>query len=116
MKLQLTSKEILNKTFIKDVKGYSANEVDTFLDKVLSDYRMIDSVVKGLETQINELRHTNQNLKVELSKKEAELKGNRNQMSFDQNNVHLDNLELLQKISKYEKKLYQMGVDPSKIK
>ncbi len=116
MKLQLTSKEILNKTFTKDVKGYSANEVDTFLDKVLSDYRMIDSVVKGLETQINELRHSNQSLKVELSKKEAELKGNHNQISFDQNNVHLDNLELLQKISKYEKKLYQMGVDPSKIK
>ena len=28
----------------------------------------------------------------------------------------LDNLDLLRKISKYEKKLYQMGVDPSKIK
>ena len=42
MKLQLTSKEILNKEFKKSVKGYDASEVDAFLDKVLSDYRMID--------------------------------------------------------------------------
>ena len=34
MKLQLTSKEILNKEFAISNKGYDANEVDAFLDKI----------------------------------------------------------------------------------
>ncbi|HBP44237.1 MAG TPA: hypothetical protein DD621_06240 [Clostridiales bacterium] len=116
MKLQLTSKDILNKEFSKDVKGYSANEVDSFLDKVLHDYRMIDGVVKGLESQLIELKKQNQTLRLEISKKDAELSGNHNQFLANPDIVHLDNLDLLKKISKYEKKLYQMGVDPSKIK
>ncbi|MBO8427374.1 MAG: DivIVA domain-containing protein [Firmicutes bacterium] len=116
MKLQLSSKDILNKTFKKNTKGYDPNEVDSFLDKILSDYRMIDGVMKGLESQIDQLKKDNQNLRVELSKKDAELSGNHNQFLANPDIVRLDNLDLLKKISKYEKKFYQMGVDPSKIK
>ncbi len=116
MKLQLTSKEILNKEFKKSVKGYDASEVDAFLDKVLSDYRMIDGVMKALESQVDQLKRDNQILRVQLSKKEAELSTSHNQFLQNPDIVQLDNLDLLKKISKYEKKLYQMGVDPSKIK
>ena len=42
MKLQLNAKDILNKQFEKDVKGYNPDEVDSFLDKVLTDYRMVE--------------------------------------------------------------------------
>ena len=113
MKLVLTSKEILNKEFSITAKGYDATEVDTFLDKVLNDYRMIDSVVKALNSQINQLKKENEKLRKSLNSKEAEINDNL-QVSTGVN--RLDNLDLLRKISKYEKKLYQMGVDPSKIK
>ena len=34
----LTKKDILNKKFKKDIKGYDAQEVDYFLDQVIRDY------------------------------------------------------------------------------
>ena len=34
----LTEKEILNKKFPKDIKGYDAAEVDLFLDQIIKDY------------------------------------------------------------------------------
>ena len=116
MKLQLTAKEILRKTFTKDVKGYDSAEVDAFLDKVLNDYRLIDSVMAANNTQIERLTKENQILKIQLSKKDAELSDNHNIFLANPDTAKLDNLDLLKKISKYEKKLYQMGVDPSKIK
>ncbi len=116
MKLQLTSKNILGKEFKIVSNGYDPNEVDDFLDVVLSDYRMIDSVIRGLETQVDRLKIDNQKLRVELSKKDAELSTTQNEILINPDVAHLDNLDLLKKISKYEKKLYQMGVDPSKIK
>ena len=116
MKLQLTAKDILKKSFKTETKGYCATEVDLFLDKVLSDYRLIDSVMAANNTQIERLLKENQYLKNQLSKKDAELSDNHNIFLANPDTAKLDNLELLKKISKYEKKLYQMGVDPSKIK
>lgn len=116
MKLVLTSKEILNKEFSITARGYDATEVDTFLDKVLNDYRMIDSVVKALNSQINQLKKENEKLRKSLNSKEAEINENYNNLQVSTGVNRLDNLDLLRKISKYEKKLYQMGVDPSKIK
>ncbi len=43
IKLVLSSKEILNKTFKVAPKGYNAFEVDEFLDKILRDYKTIES-------------------------------------------------------------------------
>ena len=37
-KIQLSPKKILNKHFQIDFKGYSATEVDYFLDTVVEDY------------------------------------------------------------------------------
>ncbi len=37
-KTQLTTDDILKKRFTKDVKGYSADEVDAFLDRIIQDY------------------------------------------------------------------------------
>jgi DivIVA domain-containing protein len=37
-KVKLTGKEILEKKFTKDVKGYNPDEVDAFLDEVIADY------------------------------------------------------------------------------
>lgn len=116
MKLLLTSKEILNKEFSIAIKGYNANEVDAFLDKVLNDYRMIDSVTKALNSQINQLKKENEKLKIALNEKDAEISKNNNDLQVSVGINRLDNLDLLKKISKYEKKLYQMGVDPSRIK
>lgn len=116
MKLLLTSKDILNKEFSKNVKGYDPLEVDTFLDQVLKDYKVIDNVVINLNDKINDLKKENQELTNELeSLKVQNVK--KSKQTFGVNDYsRLDNLDLLKKISAYENKLYELGVDPSKIK
>lgn len=116
MKLLLTSKDVLNKEFSKNVKGYDAYEVDCFLDQVLKDYKVIDNVVLNLNSQITELKKQNLDLQREVEQMESN-SVKRSKQTFVVNDYsRLDNLDLLKKISAYENKLYELGVDPSKIK
>lgn len=116
MKLLLTSRDILNKEFTKNVKGYDPLEVDTFLDNVLKDYKVIDNVIVNLNDKVNELKKENQELTSELELLKSQNVRKSKQTFVVNDYSRLDNLELLKKISAYENKLYELGVDPSKIK
>lgn len=116
MKLLLTSRDILNKEFTKNVKGYDPLEVDTFLDNVLKDYKVIDNVIVNLNDKVNELKKQNQELTNELELLKSQNVRKSKQTFVVNDYSRLDNLELLKKISAYENKLYELGVDPSKIK
>ena len=121
MKLRLTSKDILNKKFKSSPNGYNPEDVDTFLDKILEDYRDIDKEIDNLNAQLVSLKRDNEALKSGLREKEQVIsiqKSKNIALRNNQNNHEssLDNLELLQKCGAYERKLYELGVDPSKIK
>ncbi len=116
MKLLLTSKDILNKEFTKNVKGYDPLEVDTFLDNVLKDYKVIDNVIINLNDKVSELKKQNQELINEIESMKSQNVKKAKQTFVVNDYSRLDNLELLKKISAYENKLYELGVDPSKIK
>ena len=45
MKQKLTANEILETEFNIDFNGYSAQEVDAFLDKIIEDYRGFEKLV-----------------------------------------------------------------------
>ena len=110
MKLLLTSKDILNKQFKKNVKGYDPLEVDMFLDQVLKDYKVIDNVVVNLNDKIVELKKQNQELEKEVDSLKTQIAKKGKQTFVVNDYSRLDNLSL------YENKLYELGVDPSKIK
>ncbi|MFA6667472.1 MAG: DivIVA domain-containing protein [Bacilli bacterium] len=116
MKLLLSSKDVLNKQFTKNVKGYDPLEVDTFLDLVLKDYKVIDNVVINLNQKINDLKKENLELTNEMDSMKSQATKKSKQTFVVNDYSRLDNLELLKKISAYENKLYELGVDPSKIK
>jgi len=116
MKLLLSSKDVLNKEFSKNVKGYDPLEVDSFLDMVLKDYKVVDDVVSNLNQQIVNLKEINQEQEVEFEALKASSNKKAKQTFVVNDYSRLDNLELLKKISAYENKLYELGVDPSKIK
>ncbi len=118
MKLVLNCKDILNKKFKSNVKGYDPVEVDSFLDKVLLDYKTIDKEVDLLNSQIISLKRDNETLKAALRDKDAaiSIEKSKNIALSGSHQSSLDNLELLQRCSAYEKKLYQLGIDPSKVK
>ncbi len=53
-KLNLKSKLVLNKKFGTELSGYNANEVDSYLDEILQDYRTYEELVKIQQSKINE--------------------------------------------------------------
>ena len=118
MKLRLSSKDILNKKFKQASNGYDPEEVDAFLDKVLEDYRNIDKEIDGLNSQIISLKRDNETLKANLRDREQAIlvQKSKNVALMSNHQSSLDNLELLQKCGAYERKLYELGVDPNKVK
>ena len=118
IKLVLSSKEILNKTFKVAPKGYNAFEVDEFLDKILRDYQTIEKnylveadMVKSLETRIKTLEDENKDLSVELSRYKKKF-----QNIKENDNVTESNIDLVKKINIYEKFLWNHGFNPKTIK
>ncbi len=118
MKLRLSSKDILNKKFKQSANGYDPEEVDTFLDKILEDYRSIDKEIDGLNAEIISLKRDNETLKANLRDKDQaiSIQKRKNIALMSSRHSSLDNLELLQKCGAYERKLYELGVDPNKVK
>ena len=116
MKLSLSSRDILNKQFSKNVKGYDPLEVDQFLDQILQDYRIIDDVVVNLNDKIEKLERQLAMLENDYQDLKSSTTKERKSTFAVNDYSRLDNLELLKKIGAYESRLYQLGVDPSKIK
>lgn len=125
MKFNLTKEDVLNKQFVPSYKGYDPNDVDNFLDLVLKDYSIIEDNFKKSDETILTLKKENEELKQSLKelKRNQEFtnlklnqNGKNNLKDLDYKPSSLDNLELLKKCAMYEKKLYSLGVDPSKLK
>ena len=118
IKLMLASEEILNKQFTIAPKGYNAFEVDEFLDRVLRDYRTIESnylmaarEIEEMKKRIEELESTNRNNELLVSKYKKRLENIK-----DNDNVSEDNIDLIKKLRAYEKFLWNNGFNPNTIK
>ena len=99
-KLNLTPNEILDKSFNVDFKGYSASEVDAFLDQVLEDYQIMEDNVQELLDLIANLQKEIKS----LSAKNVELEGK--QKAFDlSNTTSYSSVDLLKRISRLEEEI-----------
>lgn len=54
--IKLSSDDILKKQFRVKVKGYDSEEVDSYLDQIISDYDTFESIVEDLYGQIGKLQ------------------------------------------------------------
>ena len=99
-KLNLTPEEILDKSFNVDFKGYSASEVDAFLDQVLEDYQIMEDNVQELLDLIASLQAEIKS----LNAKNVELEGK--QKAFDlSNTTSYSSVDLLKRISRLEEEI-----------
>lgn len=105
-KIQLSPKKILNKQFQIDFKGYSATEVDYFLDTVLQDYETFAEMLNESYEQIEDLQKQNESLKAKLSHLEKEHSIRRDSLQNMENNLSA-NVDLLKRISNLEKEVYK---------
>ncbi|KRL90865.1 DivIVA domain-containing protein [Lactobacillus kalixensis] len=54
--IKLSSDDILKKQFRQKVKGYDPDEVDAYLDQIISDYETFSQVIEDLYGQIGKLQ------------------------------------------------------------
>lgn len=54
--IKLSGQDILKKQFKSKVKGYDPDEVDAYLDEVISDYTTFQQIIEDLYGQIGTLQ------------------------------------------------------------
>ena len=97
----LTPQEILEKEFKVDARGYRPQEVDKFLDMVISDYTEYGNIIKKLEKDIKNLMEDNSKLKQEIRRLQSEVDSSSNAATRS-----ISNVDLLKRISQLEKVVY----------
>lgn len=105
-KIQLSPKKILNKQFQIDFKGYSATEVDYFLDTVVEDYETFADMLNESYDQIENLQKENEALKMKLNNLEKEHLIQQDNMKSMEESLSA-NVDLLKRISNLEKEVYK---------
>ena len=98
-KIYLTTKDILEKEFKIDTRGYRPQEVDKFLDIIISDYTEYNKIVKRLDTELRAIMTENERLKKEV----REL---RSQIEMASNAKGVTNVDILKRLSELEKIVY----------
>lgn len=104
VEIKLSPKEILNKEFKFDAKGYRPKEVDEYLDTIIEDYNEFIHLIKKLERENLELEEENKHLTNEIRRLKIELESQEDDSStgkFSSNNV-----DLLKRLSNLEKIVY----------
>ncbi len=101
-RLLLTPKDILEKEFKIDTRGYRPQEVDKFLDAVISDYEEMISFVNELEKEKKNLIDENIRLKQEVRNARTKL-----DVLRESGNSDVSNADLLRRLSNLEKIVYE---------
>ena len=95
----LTAREILEKDFKIDARGYRPQEVDQFLDMIIKDYVEFETTTKKMINEIKRLEDENTKLKAENRNLKASL-------DIAGSNKGVTNVDLLKRISDLEKVVY----------
>lgn len=96
-RIALSSKEILEKEFKIDARGYRLQEVDKFLDTVIHDYNEYNSIIKELAIKNRELYDENDKLKNEIRNLKSDLEA----LKYTEKEV--TNVDLIRRVSQLEK-------------
>lgn len=101
-KVNLTVEEILDKQFNVDFKGYSASEVDAFLDIILEDYQIYEENLDELKSEIQKLHEE----VAELKKQNLELEGKQRVIDLS-NTTSYSSVDLLKRVARLEEEVYK---------
>lgn len=100
-RIVLTSRDILEKEFKIDTRGYRPQEVDRFLDMIIKDYEEMNAIIRDLEREKKQLIEDNILLKQEIRNLKTKI-----DMLADSDNSITTNADMLRRISKLEKIIY----------
>lgn len=97
----LTCKDILEKEFNVDAKGYRPQEVDKFLDVIIRDYEEFFKIIKEIEVDKKTLIEDNIKLKQEIRNLKTKI-----DVLKESSNLEVNNADLLRRLSNLEKIIY----------
>lgn len=97
----LTVKDILDKEFKIDTRGYRPQEVDKFLDLIIKDYEEFSNIINSLENEKKELIDDNIRLKQEVRNLKTKL-----EVVKENANEEITNADILRRLSNIEKVIY----------
>ncbi len=100
-RILLTGKDILEKDFKIDTRGYRPQEVDKFLDVIIRDYEEFFAIIKEIENEKKDLIEENIKLKQEIRNLKTKIEVLREDSGTDVNNA-----DLLRRLSNLEKIIY----------
>ena len=99
-RIVLTSRDILEKEFKVDTRGYRPQEVDRYLDVIIKDYEEMNAIIKEQEREKKELLEDNITLKQEI----RNLKTKLDVLASSKDNG--SNVDVLRRLSNLEKIIY----------
>jgi len=100
-KIVLSSRDILEKEFKIDTRGYCMQEVDRFLDVIIKDYEEMNSMIRALTEDKKELVEDNIRLKQEVRNLRTKL-----DVITDNNGEGSSTADVLRRLSNLEKYIY----------
>ncbi len=100
-RIMLSPKEILEKEFKIDTRGYRPQEVDKFLDTVITDYEEMFAMMREYERDKKDLIDENIRLKQEIRSLRTKL-----EVVRDSSSPEINNADLLRRLSNLEKIIY----------
>lgn len=95
----LSSQEILQKDFKKQMRGYDQNEVDEFLDDVIKDYETFNS-------EIDHLKNENERLLTKVDELTRRLNASTNGQNMVSQNNAATNYDILKRLSNLERHVF----------
>ena len=119
IKLKKNSDYLANVQIPGTAGGYNSLEVDALLDQIIKDYETVEQncllskeEYQDIKDRITNLSKENTKLRVELDNEKSRWKYIKN----DGKDIHIDNLELLQRIGKLERIIVEkLHLNPDKI-
>ena len=106
-KIRLSPKRILNKEFSIETKGYSANEVDSYLKE---DYLNFQSMLNESYDEIESLQKENAALRRKLNELLRERQDQRDNAHVMEESLN-NNVDVLRRISQLEREVYHKNKD-----
>ena len=100
-RIVLTSRDILEKDFKIDTRGYRPQEVDRFLDMIIKDYEEMNSIIHDLEKEKKKLIEDNISLKQDIRNLKTKI-----EVLAESDGGSTTNADMLRRISKLEKIIY----------
>ena len=97
----LTSRDILEKEFKIDTRGYRPQEVDRFLDMIIKDYEEMNAIIRELEREKKQLVEDNISLKQDVRNLKTKI-----EVLAESDGGSITNADMLRRISKLEKIIY----------